>query len=207
MSHTDVKIDNKMARQPRNEVAGSTYHVTIHAVADTEMVRNELDRAILAESFAEAAKRYHWEILALAILDTHYHAIVFTPEATLGTGMQYLNGTYAQGFNRRHGRKGHLFGARYFSKPIETDAHFLLTVRYIALNGFDAGLAKHPRSDRWNSYPRILGALKRWHFIAHATLLGHFSPHRQTALRKLILLVEAGDLYEERRRRRTARAP
>jgi REP element-mobilizing transposase RayT len=202
-----VNIDNRMARQPRNEVAGSTYHVTIHAVADTVIVRNDFDRTVLTQSFAEAAKRYHWEILALAILDTHYHAIVFTPEATLGAGMQYLNGTYAQAFNRRHNRKGHLFGARYFSKPIETEAHFLLTVRYIALNGFNAGLAHHPRTDRWNSYPRILGALRRWHFIAHATLLGYFSPNRQTALRKLVLLVEARDIHEERRRRRTTQPP
>jgi REP element-mobilizing transposase RayT len=206
MERSGAKIDNRMARQPRNEVAGSTYHVTIHAVADSVIVRTDLDRTILTEAFAETAKRYHWEIISLAILDTHYHAIVFTPEATLGPGMQYLNGTYAQGFNRRHNRKGHVFGARYYSKVIETQEHFLLTVRYIALNGFNAGLAHHPRTDRWNSYPRILGELRRWPFIAHATLLGYFSPHRQTALRKLILLVEARDIHEERRRR-TARAP
>ena len=196
-----------MARQPRNEVAGSIYHVTIHAVADTVIVRSDHDRSILVESFAEAAKRYRWELLALAILDTHYHALVRTPEATLGAGMQYLNGTYAQGFNRRHGRKGHLFGARYFSKRIENQAHLLLTIRYIALNGFNAGLADHPRNDRWNSYPRVLGALARWPFIARPTLLGYFSPRRQTAFRKLILLVEASDIHEERRRRRASLPP
>jgi REP element-mobilizing transposase RayT len=113
-----------MARQPRNESAGSTYHVTIHGVADTAIVRTDRDRTILVESFAETAKRYRWQVIALAILDTHYHALVHTPEATLGAGMQYLNGTYAQGFNRRHGRRGHLFGARYFSKAIESEAQF-----------------------------------------------------------------------------------
>jgi REP element-mobilizing transposase RayT len=196
-----------MARQPRNEVAGSTYHVTIHAVAESVIVRDDVDRTILAQSFAETVKRYHWQILALAILDTHYHAVVFTPEATLGTGMQYLNGTYAQGFNRRHDRKGHLFGARYYSKPIRTQAQFLLTIRYIALNGFNAGIADHPRNDRWNSYPRILGALARWPFIARATLLEYFSPRRQNAFRALILLVEGRDIHEERRRRRTTLPP
>jgi len=196
-----------MARKPRNEAAGSTYHVTIHAVADTVMVRTDRDRSILVESFAETAKRYGWQVIALAILDTHYHALVFTPEATLGAGMQYLNGTYAQGFNRRHGRRGHLFGARYFSKPIENEAHLLLTIRYIALNGFNAGLVDHPRSDAWNSYPRVLGARGHWPFIARATLLRFFSPRRQTAFRKLIFLVEARDIHEERRQRRAALPP
>jgi putative transposase len=196
-----------MARQPRNEVAGSIYHVTIHAVDDTVIVRSDRDRSILVESFAKAATRYDWQILALAILDTHYHVLVHTPEATLGAGMQYLNGTYAQAFNRRHGRKGHLFGARYFSKRIESQAHLLLTIRYIALNDFNAGLADHPRNDRWNSYPRVLGTLARWPFIARATLLGYFSPRPRTALRELVFIVEARDLHEERRRRRGARPP
>jgi REP element-mobilizing transposase RayT len=196
-----------MARKPRNEVAGSTYHVTIHAVAETVIVRCDRDRRILVQSFAEAAKRYHWQILALAILDTHYHALVFTPEPTLGAGMQYLNGTYAQGFNRRHDRKGHLFGARYFSKRIETEAQLLLTIRYIALNGFNAGLADHPRTDRWNSYPRILGTLARWPFIARTSLLNYFSPNRQNAFRRLVFLVEAHDIHEERRRRRSSLPP
>jgi REP element-mobilizing transposase RayT len=196
-----------MARQPRNESAGSTYHVTTHAVADTVIVRDDRDREILVQTFAAVARRYGWQILAIAILDNHYHMLLFTPEATLGAGMQYLNGTYAQGFNRRHGRKGHLFGGRYYSKPIENEAHLLLTIRYIALNGFNAGLAAHPRTDRWNSYPRVLGALARWPFLATAALLSAFSPRRQTAFRKLVLLVEGRDIYEERRRRRAPLPP
>jgi REP element-mobilizing transposase RayT len=196
-----------MARQPRNEVAGSIYHATIHAVANAVMVANNRDRTILLQAFAETAKRYGWEILALAILDTHYHLLVRTPEATLGSGMQYLNGTYAQSFNRRHGRKGHLFGARYFSKRVETEAHLLLTIRYIALNGFNAGIAEHPRNDRWNSYPRVVGAFTRWHFVATRKLLAYLSPHPQSAFRKLILLVEGRDIHEERRQRRAALPP
>ena len=196
-----------MARQPRNETAGSTYHVTIHAVADTAIVRDDRDRRILLQIIATVARRYRWNVLAVALLDNHYHLLVQTPLATLGVGMQYLNGTYAQGFNRRHNRKGHLFGGRYHSKRIETEAQLLLTIRYIAMNGFIAGIAEHPRSDRWNSYPRVLGELGRWHFIATGMLLGYLGTRRPAAFRRLILLVEGRDIYEERRRRRAARSP
>jgi len=85
-----------MARQPRNEIAGSIYHVTIRAVADTVIVRTDRDRQILLETFATVARRYRWDILAIAVLDNHYHLLVYTPLETLGAGMQYLNGTYAQ---------------------------------------------------------------------------------------------------------------
>jgi REP element-mobilizing transposase RayT len=190
-----------MARQPRNEVPGSIYHVTIHAVADAAMVRNDRDRKILVQTFALVGRRFNWQILCIAILDTHYHALIRTPEATLGRGMQYLNGTYAQAFNRRHERKGHLFGGRFKSKRVETDAHLRMTIRYIALNGFNAGIADHPRTDHWNSYPRTVGALARWPFIASALLLSYLGPTRQAAFRQLILLVEARDIHRERRLR------
>lgn len=190
-----------MARQPRNEVAGSVYHVWIHAVADTVIVRTNRDRKRLVQSFAEVARRYNWHVLAVAILDNHYHALILTPEATLGRGMQYLNGTYAQAFNRRYDRKGALFGGRFKSKRVETDGQLRTVIRYIALNGFNAGIADHPRTDRWSSYPRTVGAMARWPFIATTKLLSYLGSSQPVALRRLILLVEGGDIHRERRLR------
>jgi REP element-mobilizing transposase RayT len=188
-----------MARQPRNEIAGSIYHVTTHDVAETAIVRNNRHRKSLVQTFAQHAVRDLQGVRT--ILDNHYHALIRTPETTLGRGMQYLNGTYAQAFNRRHERKGALFGGRYKSKRVETDAHLRMTIRYIALNGFNAGIADHPRADRWNSYPRTVGAMARWPFIARAKLLSYLGPSRQVAFRRLILLVEGRDIHRERRLR------
>ena len=152
-------------------------------------MRNNRDRKILVQTFAQVGRRYNWQVLAVAILDNHYHALIRTPETTLGHGMQYLNGTYAQAFNRRHERKGALFGGRYKSKRVETDAHLRMTIRYIALNGFNAD-RRPPRADRWNSYPRTVGAMARWPFIASEAL--SYLGRRQVAFRRLILLVEGG---------------
>ncbi len=121
--------------------------------------------------------------------------------------MQYLNGTYAQAFNRRHGRKGALFGGRFKSKRVETDAQLRMTIRYIALNGFNAGIADHPRDDAWNSYPRTLGAMARWPFIATTKLLSYLGPSRRLAFRELIVLVEGRDIHRERRLRRGSCLP
>src|SRR5262249_21977764 len=46
----------EMARKPRNEVAGSVYHATIHSVAGAVIVANDRDRTILLQAFAEVAK-------------------------------------------------------------------------------------------------------------------------------------------------------
>ena len=43
----------------------------------------------------------------------HVHLLVETPAANLGEGIQRLHGRYAQTFNERHRRSGHLFQGRY----------------------------------------------------------------------------------------------
>ena len=60
-----------------------------------------------------------------------------TLEPTLARGMRQLNGVYAQWFNRRHRRVGHLFQGRYKAVVVQTDAHLRRTVRYLIRNPID----------------------------------------------------------------------
>ena len=70
----------------------------------------------------------------MCLLDTHYHLLVTISETNLARGMQRLNGSYAQFFNLKYGRKGHLFGGRYYGgKSADDRAISCMTVRYIAL--------------------------------------------------------------------------
>ena len=52
-------------------------------------------------------------------MTNHYHLLVETPEGNLSKGMRQLNGVYTQHFNRRHGRAGHVFQARFKAIPVE----------------------------------------------------------------------------------------
>ncbi|HEY4346341.1 MAG TPA: transposase [Gaiellaceae bacterium] len=194
-----------MPRALHHEEAGATYHVTTHSVDEALMVRSDRDRKAFLETVATVVLRYRWELLAVSVLDNHYHLLVRTPLANLAPGMQYLNGTYAQAFNRRHGRRGHLFRARYYRKRVVTDAHLVLTIRYIALNRMEAGIVPSPRPDRWSSYPGVVGPSPCWPFVARAVLLGFFGP-QERAIRRLIAFVE-GPRALGRRGDDAARAP
>jgi putative transposase len=163
-----------MARPLHHEEAGAIYHVTIHSVDETTIVRSDDDRQRLVQAIHRTVERFGWRCLAVSVLDTHYHLLVTTPRANLAAGMQYLNGTYAQAFTRRHGRRGHLFRERYRRKRVSTDAHLLLTVRYIARNRAEAGMTSDPRLDPWSSYPGVIGVGRCWPFIARSQLLGYF---------------------------------
>jgi REP element-mobilizing transposase RayT len=158
-------------------------------VAEGVMVRSDRDRTAFLEAVADTVLRYGWKLLAVCVLDNHFHLLVVTPGANLAPGMQYLKGTYAQAFNRRHGRRGALFRERYRRKRVKTDAHLILIVRYIALNSVEAGIVRTPRDDRWSSYPGVVGAGRFWPFVAKAELLALFG-RPESALQRLVAFVE-----------------
>jgi putative transposase len=178
-----------MPRALRMQTAGATYHVTAHAVAGAKLVRNDVDRRRLLADITTVVGIYGWICLAACLLDNHYHLLVTTPEPNLALGMQRLNGSYAAFFNDKYRRKGHLFGSRYYSGYIESEGHLLNTFRYIARNAAEADPSLHPRADRWNSYPGVVGATECWPFIARLNVLKHFGPG-QSAIAVLEEFVE-----------------
>ena len=103
--------------------------------------------------------RFRWTRLAHCLMGNHYHLLVRTSDARLPAGMQRLNGCYAQWFNRRHERTGHLFQGRYGSELVKTDAHLLATARYIEMNPVAAGLCSTPAQWPWSDWAPALGEL------------------------------------------------
>ena len=178
-----------MPRPLREQVPGATYHVTAHAVAGTKLVRNNRDRQRFFDELAVVVAKYRWTCLAVALLDNHYHLLVTISEPNLAQGMQRLNGVYAALFNRVHGRKGHLFGSRYYSGPVVSTGHLLLTIRYIARNRTAASLAQTPAQDRWSSYGGVIGTQPCWPFVAKSNVLELFGPEADS-VRILIDFVE-----------------
>jgi hypothetical protein len=90
-------------------------------------------------------------------MGNHYHLLAQTPEPNLARGMRQLNGVYAQGFNRRHGRVGHLLQGRYGARLVQEDGHLLAAVRYIVRNPVRAGLCSSPGGWRFSSHRATLG--------------------------------------------------
>jgi putative transposase len=179
-----------MPRPLRDEQPGMTYHVTSHAVADTRLVRDDGDRQRFLVQLQTVAEGLGWSCLAVCLLDTHYHLLVTISEANLARGMQRLNGSYAQFFNGKYGRNGHLFGGRYYGGKVPTPGHLVMAVRYIARNARDKGAdpARYP----WSSYPGLIGTRPCWPFIAKAKVLELFGS-AEAAVRLLRDFIEDGE--------------
>ncbi|MBV8079582.1 MAG: transposase [Actinobacteria bacterium] len=166
--------------------------MTSHSVHENAFVRDDVDRRLFLDIVDATVEQYEWDCLALCILDTHYHLLVTTRQANIALGMQFLNGRFAQLFNLRHGRRGHLFRERYWGGLVAVDGHLVMSLRYVALNPVAAGLARHPCDYPWSSYPGVVGVSPCWSFVAKDKVLELFGPSPHGA-RRLRALVEGDD--------------
>jgi REP element-mobilizing transposase RayT len=134
------------------------FHVTARGNDGQAIFRNDGDRGRLILLLAGAIGRCRWQCLAYCLMTNHYHLLIRTPEPNLGDGMRRLNGRYAQEFNRRYERSGHLFQGRFHSVTATRDEQLLEAVRYITLNPVRANLCLRPDDWQWSSHRALLGA-------------------------------------------------
>src|SRR4051812_5786365 len=146
-----------MARPPRLQVAGGPFHVTTRSPARRPILPDDAARSICLRLLERACSRYGWRCHAYCVMTTHYHVLITTPEPNLSRGMQWLNGRYGTIFNEEYASHGHVFGARFASVYVISDAHLLQVVSYIAMNPVGAGICASPSDWKFSSYRALLG--------------------------------------------------
>ncbi len=116
------------------------YHVTARSVQGQPLFVHDVDRLDFVSLFETAARKAGWRCHAWCLMDTHYHLVLETSVHTLSDSMHRLNTAYAQRFNRRHGRRGHLFQSRFSAWVVRDEQHLEATRRYVIDNPERAGL-------------------------------------------------------------------
>ena len=150
-----------MARPPRPLIADGVYHVFNRGVARLPIFVDTRDRFRFLDGLAEVVERGSWACLAYCLMGNHFHLLVRTPGPDLDRGMQRLQGLYAQAFNRRHDREGHLFHRRYGTSVLDDDDLVRYVTRYIVQNPVRAGLCRQPGDWPWSSHRATLGHVAR----------------------------------------------
>ena len=163
-----------VSRPLRIELTSGLYHVTSRGNERKAIFADAADRFSLLDLVALVCERYRWRCLAWCLMNNHYHLVLQTIEPTLSQGMRQLNGVYAQRFNRRHGRVGHLFQGRFKASLVERDSHLLEVIRYTLLNPVRAGAVESPSSWPWSSYLATAGTVSAPPFFARNIVLGLF---------------------------------
>jgi putative transposase len=178
-----------MPRKKRDRVRG-LFHITCHAVWTSDLFRDDIDRIEFLRELATTVRRFNWGCVSYCLMDTHAHFIVGVGDDALPNGMQQLNMRYACRYNQRHRLRGHVFGGRYDSRRIETDAHLKTAFAYDANNPRDAGACDSAADWPWSSYRGTVGLDELASFVDPSPVLRLFGDDRETAIGRLRRFVE-----------------
>ncbi|MCI0541590.1 MAG: transposase [Verrucomicrobiales bacterium] len=123
-----------MARPLRIARAGGWYHVSTRGNERREIFYTDSDRQHFLELLEGLVEMFRVRLHAYVLMPTHYHLLLEIQIPNLSEAMQWLTVSYAVWFNRRHGRRGHLFQGRFRSVLVEGKSWGLELRRYVHLN-------------------------------------------------------------------------
>jgi REP element-mobilizing transposase RayT len=151
-------------RQPRILQDGALYHVTAQVNRGTFDIKSKADKDLLRDVIAKTKERHPFELVNFSFMDNHFHFLI-KPEAgvSLSMIMCVLLSTYSKRWNKLHGKKGHLWRARFWSRIVEGEDDFLAVVKYIDDNPVEAHLVRDAREWRygglWERVHKVSGIL------------------------------------------------
>lgn len=146
-----------MARPPRIQLPGATYHVMARGNRKGIIFDDDDDRCRFLEVLTEASERYRFRCLSYCLMGNHYHAVVQTSDCKVSDAMHFVNGVFTQASNLRHGRTGHLLEGRFKSVIVDNDIYLWNANIYVVLNPVAAGLVAHPAEWHWSSFRATAG--------------------------------------------------
>ncbi len=149
-----------MPRQARLDVPGALHHIMVRGIDKSAIFADEEDRRRFLVRLGENLLEGGGTVYAWVLMDNHAHLLFKSGRLGISGIMRRLLTGYAQYYNRRHSRTGHLFENRYKSILCEEDAYLLALVRYIHLNPLRVqAVATLKELDRypWSGHRAILG--------------------------------------------------
>lgn len=123
-----------MPRQARLDVPGALHHIMVRGINKSAIFDDDQDKARFLERLGKNVTEGKCAIYAWVLMDNHVHLLFKSGKDSVSAVMRKLLTWYAQYYNRRHRRTGHLFENRYKSILCDEDNYLLALVRYIHLN-------------------------------------------------------------------------
>ena len=182
-----------MPRPPRLEVRGALYHVTARGNERRALFRDDTDREDYLARIARYRAKFRFRLLSYCLMTNHVHLAIRAGEHPLSRVMAGLHSSYAEWFNRRHRRVGHLFQGRYKALLIQEDRHLHALVRYIHRNPVKARMTARAADYPWSS-DRYLRSGKAPAWFDGDDLLALLGSTRRQAVSRYVKLVDgSGD--------------
>jgi putative transposase len=181
-----------MGRNRRPQVSGVVYHVTARGNLRRDIYLDDEDRHAFLGFLADACLRDGLLCHAYCLMGNHYHLLVETPRANIGSAMHRINCLHANRFNRVHAHEGHVFERPYRAWVMHGGRRELNAARYIARNPVRAGLCDRAERWLWSSHAATAGLVARPSFLSTDRLTTWFGSDLGEAQSRYRSFVDGG---------------
>lgn len=156
-----------MAFKLRLEFPGAIYHAVNRGNDRRWMFADARTKTAFEACLFEACKRCQWLLHAFVVMSNHHHLVIETPQGNLVAGMQWLQSTFANRFNRLRKERGHLFQSRYKALLVEAGDALGQICHYVHPNPVRAGIlpVTNLPEHRWSSAWYLARPAKRPQFL------------------------------------------
>jgi len=183
-----------MPRQARLDVPGALHHIMVRGIDKVKIFRDDEDKVRFLERLGQNVEEGKSSVYAWALMDNHVHILFKSGKDGISTVMRKLLTWYAQYFNRRHRRTGHLFENRYKSILCDEDNYLLALIRYIHLNPVRANLVttlEQLDNYPWSGHRTLIGKARHpWMDVHH--VLSEFGTTSRKAVNEYRRFMQEG---------------
>ncbi len=137
-----------MARRIRIETPGF-HHIYNRGVEKRFVYSEKSDKEKFLQILCEVSEHYDFIVHAYVLMDNHYHLLIENKKENLSAGMRQINSLYAQYFNKKYDRVGHLWQDRYKSWTVLDESYLFTLFKYFENNPVKAGLAERVGEYEW----------------------------------------------------------
>lgn len=163
-----------MARPRRLQTPDLIRHVMARGNGRMAIFLDDRDYRQFVYLLGEAVEQFALQCWNYCMMPNHYHLTLQPTRANLSEAIRHLNSWYAQWWNKRHEKVGHVFQGRFKDQIVDKDQYLLALSRYVVMNPVRAGLVQRPEDWWWSSYRATSGASEVPPFLATSKTLSLF---------------------------------
>lgn len=126
-----------MPRTARKKSFDSIYHVMIRSISEIILFKDNNDKGKYLSLIKRYQLKFDFKVYCYCLMNNHAHFIIDANGADISKFMHGINQCYAQYFNKKYERHGHVFQDRFKSKIVDTNRYLYTLSAYIHKNPTD----------------------------------------------------------------------
>ena len=145
-----------MPRSERLISSTGIYHILARGIGQQRIFEQAEDYLQFLDFLLDTKQKSGFTLFAYCLMGNHIHLLLKEGPESISQIFKRLGTRYAQWFNGKYERSGHLFQNRFGSEPVVGDEYFLTVLLYIYQNPVKAGICRYAADYEWGSR-RFLG--------------------------------------------------